>query len=371
MLLRKKSIYDPILPGRYIPYWKRMVDSLLRQMNLSRDRFLLSEQSATPASVFVRILLDTLDYESISNDPFEAYHQTIVPEAIMMGKKFYPLVKSPRINRFVDKPVRELMLPTLGLIDNINYSPVDNWDRLKSLKPLRLLSMDSMELKFPEDQMYLRYKREKPTFMCFAIDLPALLLMFWKYVQHEGVGFQNIDQDKFIKEHILVHLYEDLANCWLMNFLSAVLNEDDDVLDSLIEFAKVNQYVGMSSMNLAYNDIVDLVDRVGSDKIRLSALLDTEFFIGHDLLDYMNLHETKMVVGTDNRTIGFELLKSSTLLEILVSIIELQPDKTTKIRKQFSLEYGMMLRSNWKSHVMDKELREYAFNIQQMLVLVT
>lgn len=371
MLLRNKTIYDPILPGRYVPYWKRMVDSLVRQMNLSRERFLLSEQSATSASTFVRILLDTLEYGSISDDPFEAYYQTIMPEAIMMGKRFYPLVNSPRINRFVDKPVKELMLPTMGLINNVDYSPIDDWDRLKNLKPLRLMSMDSMELKFPEDQMYLRYNKERPTFMCFSIDLPALLLMFWKYIQHEGVEFQNIDQDKFIKEHVLVHLYEDLANCWLMNFLSAVLRNDDDVLESLIDFSKTNQYVGMSSMNLAYNDIMDLVARVEDDKIRLSALLATEFFIDSTIIDYMNLHESKMVVGKDNRSIGFELLKSSTLLNILVDIIELQPDKTTKIRRQFSLEYGMMRRSNWKSHMSDKELREYANIVQQMLVLVS
>lgn len=371
MILRKLSAYKPIQSGRYIPYWRRLVDSLGRQLKLSQDRYMLSEQSATPSTEFIKIILDSFDYEHMPEDDFDKYHLVILPESTMVGKKFYPLVNSPRINRFTRKPIHEIILPANGIVDNINYSPDDTWDRWQDVKPFRLVSHNSMELNLPEDQLTFRFVHDKPSYMTFCIDIPALVIKFMKYVEHHGEEYPYVDRDTFIQKHVLTHIYNDAVDTWLMNFFASTLSDDDDIFEKLLEFSKVNQYVGISSLNLAYNDIQDLINRIRDDKIRLSAIFDTDLFMEDKLSDVMNLHDRTMVVGTDNRTIGFELLKSSRLLQVLVDIIELQPDKTTKIRRKFTLEYGMIRRSNWKSHIPNKELRSIAKNIESSLVVAT
>lgn len=371
MILRNVSAYSPIQSGRYIPYWRRVIDSIHRQLDLSKNRYLLSDQRSTPSMQFVRIVLDSFDYSILGDkDIFDDYYQYILPESTMIGKKFYPLVNTPRINRFCDKPIHEIMLPTNGLVGS-KLSPLDNWNRWEPVRPMRLVAHDSMEFSLPEDQLYFRFKKDKPIYMVFCIDIAALILKFIKFVQNSGMGYDAIDRDVFVRDHILSYIYDDIADCWLMNFLAACMENDDDVFDKLLEMSKYNQYVGISSLNLAYNDIRDLINRINDKKITLSAILDTELFQDTKLSDVMNLHEKNMVVGTDNRSIGFELIKSSVLLNILVNIIELQPELTTKIRRQFGLEYGIIRRSGWKSHILNSELRDVAQQVESTLVLAT
>lgn len=354
-----------------MPYWRRVIDSIQRQLKLSKDRYLRSEQRSTPSTQFVRIILDSIDYSKLnSGDIFNDYYKYIIPEVIVIGNKFYPLVNTPRINRFCDKPIHELMFPTRGLIGS-KLSPIDDWDRWEPVKPIRLVAHDSMEFDLPEDQLYFRFKKDKPGYMVFCVDISAIILKFIKFVENSEEDYNSVDRDLFIRDHILSHIYDDIVDCWLINFLSACMESEDDVLDKLVEMSKYNQYVGISSLNLAYNDIQDLIARIRDRKIQISSIFDTELFQDTKLTDVMNLHEVSMVVGTDNRSIGFELIKSSVLLNILVNIVELQPELTTKIRRQFSLEYGIIRRSNWKSHILNNELRAIAQQVESTLVLAT
>lgn len=358
MILLEPSIYPKASP-RILNYWPRLKDSVYGNADLNKRRYMLTEQYATKAITFVRSLIDRISepYFLTTDDEFDLYNKYVLPESLVIARQIDPLSGATfDKNRFVSgNETKELILPTFGLIPSA-ITIYSDWDDWEEIAPIRILNHDSKELNLAFHNGQIDFKKDQPTFAVFAVDVPALLWKYIKYIKENDYSFESVDRDAFISKHIIPFFYDQLVDIWLLKivrecYIDPTTNETD-------LFITNNYATNSSIIKSGVREMNHIIDMLGVNVVSLGAFLSTEILDDKSLLDCIDIYGTQYTISNSRRYLGYEILKSYNLIDLLFQSVKAQAGRNivTNIVRKMEFEYKSIRRSSWQSHIRDTEI---------------
>jgi hypothetical protein len=372
MILLEHTTYPKGTP-RSMNHWTKMVGSLLAKADMNAQRFLLAELHAIPSINFVRSLIDRISepYFLNTEDEFDLYHQHVLPESLMISKIIDPLSGANyNTNHFTSgRDTKEVILPTFGLIGPKAFSVYDKWDTWEDVAPIKLLSHDSDELHLTFHGGMIDFEKDIPSQVVFGVDVPALLWKYILYIKEENETFETVDRDYFITEFVLPYFYKDLVEAWLTRVVLSRFDAAANIDDEFAMPISNNSFVSTSMTRSAIADLDDMIQMLGANKVSMGTFLNSPMIGKHSLMDRIEIHSELYAMNNSPRYTGYELVKSSDLMSVLLGVIteQLEVRTTTKLLKDLKVHRDTIKRSRWQSHMSDKDLGYRALNFLDMV----
>jgi len=377
MILLNPAAYRAGMPV-VVNTWSRMMQLLVSRMEIAKGRFLISEQRATTLIQFVRSLIDPIDNPALLNvvEDFDLYIQHVLPESITLTRIIDPIIRPYRTkNIFVTQDsIDELILPTYGMYNNI-LTPRGDWKDWSTVDPIHILSYDSTELVTPNVDGRLTFTRNKPSYIAVGVDVPSLVMKFIHYIRHTGTTMEHVDRDLFIARHILPVLYDDVLHVWCVNLLDYYIRNRSDLDMSTVvtTLANNNSHLTSSTIKDALEELGGVLDRIHNNGWAIGTLLTTKLIGTETLADQMHMHTTVANIDDSTRYLGYNLLKSSSLIKCLLSVLERTQTVHvySELIRRIIVEGGRISRSGWRAHVRERvEIEEITEMLDRMSKLL-
>jgi hypothetical protein len=342
--------------GRIILRFDKFRESIKRRIDINKDRMIRSDIGTSSPVVFITHLLQFISEDRVlKNDIFDVYINDILPAASMVNRKFDVTESGTKtaFNIFIKNSTNEYLIPTNGIIGT-EITVLDDWEKWKSVQPIRMVANSSREIDILGYESQLTYKIDKPKYSVICIDSAALLLKYIIYLRHNELPLQNIYIDKFILEHVLSFLYDDYLDVWISNILS-------DIIDNKpIRFSKISNMLNESELDNAMFDVKELIYKYQEGALKLGDILSTKWYGNKSLFDMINVYKNNYSTYQSNRYIGPELIKMSCVLSIFVSLLDMTKDRQqeTKSIRNIIIDLDILARKNWKAHVRSKKMIE-------------
>lgn len=356
MVLLDTTKYQKGVP-RFTTNWYRFLQAANTQLAYSKMRYLKMNQHTSDPVQFVKTTLDKLDDPDFLNpqDQDDLFYNYVIPKAFSVSRQFDPIESLPR-NRFVaHSSTKELILPTYGLtgVSGVVLSEND-WDQYKNIRPVKLFVHDSSEMNL-DFQSAITFTKDKPTFMIFGVDTASLFMQYVKYLRSKGMDYTTGDKTEFAQKYITNYIYDDLLEVWITKLIKKMLNDED--ITSMVDYC-ANEYMGPAIIKLAADDLRDMVDKLKSGNLMLRDFLYTKFYPGgRSIVDIMLEHKKFRYLEASSRYVGFEILKSYDLLNLLVTAWSFQKDLNTSIARHEQQELRNITRANWGVHIRESFLK--------------
>lgn len=267
-------------PLRYM----RMVSSITDRMYLARNRYLLAHPILTPGMTMLRWMCLNLNVAAMDSQKSDTdrYTEIIKYSSVPFRQVIDPIYSNTIAGgRFVQKvggiAPCEIFL-NCEFDDPLRELPLDkDWSEWQTLRGVRLLYHDSLEL--PEDfaKSMFTFKEQQPGYLMFAINVPCLLFKYYKYILDCRAAGQQVDVNYFLKEFEYSYFFEDLYDIWTLNVLLHILQKPDETT------ANVVSHVTMPIRFCTTNMLVQGIDGIKEfvDLVRASSLKPQDFLAIH------------------------------------------------------------------------------------------
>lgn len=281
----------PLLPdgNRKFPLrYMRMVGTITDRMCLARNRYLLAHPIRTPGIELLRFLclnLDIHQMDAYSNDA-DRYTNVIKYSAIPFRTVIDPIYTNSiaggrwTVKNGTSTPCEILL--NCEFANPINELPFDrDWGEWQRIRGVRLLYHDSLEL--PEDfaKSLFVFKEQKPNYLIFAINVPALLFKYYKYVVDCRKDQQIPDTNYFLKEFEYSYFFDDLYDIWTLNLLIRIFESPDSSVDDVInDITMPLRFCTYNMLSQGVQGIFEFVNLLRTGAIKPQDFLATHWFRG-------------------------------------------------------------------------------------------
>lgn len=218
------------VPARVMPHAGQYVETLNLRRQIIADRFTTGVGYESNLVVLLRKILADADIPALLRkaSDLDCYLDVLqytepglsnIFDATTTGLTFRDMAirRSPT-------PTVEYLIP-VQCADVVASLPLDNgWEAWRSVRPLRLLDVDSLELTFAVHQDQIQYVRDPPSRAIVTIDVVALVLQYVNVLRADASG---LSQAGYLHRHVLIHLLGDLEDLWLANLYDALLVDPD------------------------------------------------------------------------------------------------------------------------------------------------
>lgn len=368
MLISSRQFGSP----RRVLRFDKFMGTVATRTDYSKMRFRHADIKTGKSIQFFTSLLNRIfDDGMLKRDMLDIYLNELVfmlPSVSNMFDSTQSGIKIPK-NLIIAGDTEEVFIPTSGLIGT-EVTVLDSWDSWKKVQPVKLVACDSNELitKWVDT---VRYSEDPPTYAVFAIDTAALLVKYLVYLRHFDMPLDNPDICKFIREHVLYQIFDDFADVWTHRLLL------DASKDGIPEDLVTNGVLSNSMYKVAAAEVQELYYDFVRGHFRLGAFMNTQFYRGRSISDMVYLYENTYATIGSNRYVGYQLLKLSSISNLVVNGLIQSRDRgleSAAIRKLVE-DSRMLHRSNWKSHVREDHIittvSELYSNIESMGIELT
>lgn len=321
-------------PLRYM----RMVNSILDRMCLAKNRYLLAHPIQTPGMELLRFLCLNLDVTALDEYKTDADRYT---EVIKFYKDTYRMSIDPVFSntiaggRWVDRRggvgPAEIML-NCESADPLRDLPFDkDWSEWQSMRAVRLLYHDSLEL--PEDftkSMFL-FKRQKPDYLIIAINVPILLFKYYKYIVACRNEHLDVNVNHFLKDYEYSHFFEDSFDIWITNVMLRIVEDPDCPTDKII--ADVTMPIRFCTTNMlqqGIDGIKEFVDLLRQGSLKPQDFLAIKWFQDRSILDMITERDHWVQLPPTHRYMWLTCMNWYIYLYLVTSLIRLFQDGPVK-----------------------------------------
>ena len=236
-----------------------------------------------------------------------------------------------------------LITDDFDLIDNIPFNSTD-FKEWSQLRPLRMLSNDSLELQLDIVTSRLRYRKDPPKEVVFGLNVVKLLMLYTKYRLLFPEEFvEKVNNYPFIFRFCLLPLLYDSVKDWMLKIVDSIVtlkkNDPKALFDtnSLITGEKSTFVIG--GRHPAIIELENIITRCAEGELRPDELINSICIAtGVSIFDEIKWLMNSNYIG--NLGVQFKWLmfeREYFLMSLYLKIYSLQPDcdRTNELRKLF------------------------------------
>lgn len=245
-----------------------------------------------------------------------------------------------------------LITDDFNLVDSMPMGSAD-FDKWRTVYPIRMLSNDSPELLLDITNSRLRYRARPPTEVVFSINVMKLLMVYVKYRRSHPKEFESkIDNYPFIYKVCLLPLLYDNVKNWMTKIVydMVVLKNNDPSASfdfSSLSIGEKSTFI-LGNRQSALLELEDLITKCAKGVVRPDEIVNSVFVaLGVNIYTELNwLMDSHYVgnLGMQYRWASF--VREYFLLTIMIGIYNLQPgsNRTGELRHLFDI-----MSKRWKN----------------------
>ena len=276
--------------------FKRMTSSISDRMWLARNRYLLAHPIHTPGMELLRFICLNLDMNALDDyrNDVDRYTEIIKYTGTSVRAVVDPMFTN-NINggRWIAKSPTQTpneIILNCECANAIKELPFDrDWTAWQSLRGVRLLYHDSLEL--PEDfaSSMLQFKAQRPNYLMLTLNVPVLCFKYYKYYTDCKKDHIPPDVDDFLKNFEYSAFFDDLLNIWILNFLLRIMSDPDRQTGDIIkDITMPIRFCTTNMLQQGIDGVKEFVELLRSGSMKPQDFLVTRWFGDMNLLDLIN-----------------------------------------------------------------------------------
>lgn len=369
MLFRSIDTYLPsYIQPRTLPHLNNYIETLNTRRQMVADRYTTAVGYESNFVVLLRKILADADIPRLLNkscdldiyfDDLVYTHKDLdaIFDSTTTGLTFSDMVIARNQNK-----TQEYLIP-VQCKDVFSSLPFDQgWDAWKTIKPVRLVDIDSTELTLNMYQDQIVFKKDFPTKAVLTIDTTALVLQYINFLRSDTSG---IFQPEYLHRYVLVYLLEDLQNLWLGTIYSKLVIQPNLDSENYIDINKImgDHYYGYVGVEFptAVKELILYIKAVKKGTLLPSSFLKSLRTSESDVISYLkNLLDTTSI--DDRRQNRWaEYLRDIRWMTLIYNTFNLCPDFVetknlkTGLKRDLPILYGNRIWNN----VHDTKTKQY------------
>lgn len=277
--------------ARPIINWPRMLSLIHNRTKFYTDALINGSASMPPWTNKIMRILEAIPVDTwLSMEPTKRY-----ATALLEADSSYITILCPNYNvheltnNFVENhsslKVQEFLVPVRSPFPLMNLPLGKSIDQWKDVHPLMTLYNDCPELCGRIAKMQYTYKKEYPSLLIMALDIPSLVLKYLAYAEDCKDKKKNVDQVEFIHKHLLNNFYDDCVRCWIFT----VFNRK---LDRMEIPPTPGLIVDPGVVSLALRDIDTYYDKLRNKNITVGDFIEIPWLPGNkSILDFIEWYQ--------------------------------------------------------------------------------
>jgi hypothetical protein len=333
MLTRILSVLPQGTPKFPLQY-RRMITSMTDRLNYLKVRYIYAAPYQTYGMELLRFFILNLDMENLDSYKSDIERYTDVIKFYKQPKlqAFDPVVNGKIAGGRLFRPRPGGMPPEIWLNvdcdDPLNCYPMDQpWEQWKSLRGVRLLYHDSLEMLDEFNNSLLNFKKEQPTALVVSLDVATLVFKYYKYWKDCKKRNVEPDVNKFLKEYEYTHFFEDMFNIWILNFLAYMFSHPEVDEQSVLDRLTIPVRVATDHMLLqGIRGTKEFIGLVKANTLRMADFLQVKWFPDMTIEDKLKELKTWCSLPDRRNYLWCNALVWYPYLRFFVQVMGLSPD---------------------------------------------
>jgi len=318
-------------PQRSMPHFAQYIETLTVRREILTARYEDAPGYENRIVVFLRKILADADIPTLlrKSSDFDCYFDILRYTEPGLSNIFDPVTTGLS---FYDMLIRKSSTSTVEYYipvqceDVVATLPLDRgWEEWESVRPIRLVDVDSLELTFNTYQDQIVYQRDHPTRAVVTVDVVALVLQYVNFLQS---GAPDLSQAEYIHRYVLIHLLVDLQNLWLGNLYDTVLSNPGRMEHDSIAALTGDGFYGFpgTELPIALREFTAMLRMCRGGVITPATFL-TSLKLSHDSVPSFlrNLLITTSIADR-RQNYWMEYLRDMRWLNLMCKVYDLQPD---------------------------------------------
>lgn len=360
MLFRSLDVYlQNTIQPRTLPHLNNYIETLNVRRLMVTDRFTNAVGYESNFVVLLRKILADANIPKLlkKSSDLDVYLDELVYtykdldsifDAVTTGLTFsdMAIARNP-------KHTEEFLIP-VQCSDPLRSYPLDKgWDAWKSVKPIRLVDIDSLELTFNMYQDQIVFKKDYPTRAVLTIDTTALVLQYLNFLKSDTSG---IFQPEYLHKYVLVHLLEDLQDLWLGNVYNQLVTHSDLENESQIDINQImgDHYYGYVGVEFptAVKELILYIHNVRNGTITPSVFIKSLLVSSGDIISFLKTLLATTSIDDRKQNNWMEYLRDIRWLTLIYNTFDLQPSFVgtknlhTALRRDLPILYATRIWNN-------------------------
>ena len=354
-------------PPQHTHVWKQYMDFHKIQVGYIKGRYLGATQGYESNAVqLLRSLLGFIELKQMTElkNDFTIYTSYLQYINRDLAHHFdTALLGKIKENCFVKRTgySTDEYLISVNSISLFNTYPFGrDWNHWSKVKAVTIIDHDSPELNMMLFNHQLTFSTYQPNYMVIAIDPIILTLQYYHYVQE--CKDEEKGQREFLHKYVLVHMFEDLMNIWILKQLTHIVSADDESEIVLNKAHFSNQYGKPGQRYLeACKTIFKEVEKLRNGTLRPNKLICSPYlFNDQSLLDRANLLTENLFIASNRQYLFLEFMRDLKTFDIITDIYLNCPDintvKSFKIKLKYM--YDRLIRTRIWNNIGDSIIRD-------------
>jgi len=376
MLNLIKSFTDKIKTGAKIntPKFKQYLKNLDSGTDrvLSRNRKFVKDPIPSAGIDFINGLIIRADLKYLlkhSNDMdrFIRIQKEYQGPAYSDFIRQYPIKESAFCYSEIMKTTEYcLITDDYDLLDNlpIGSNAISEWAKIK---PFRLISMYTTELRLDNAATRLRYEYLPPIEAVFSINIPALLMLYTKYRLLNPKEFETTTNNyPFIYRFCILPLLNDLKTTWITTIIrdivsNKIVNPEYTFDTSNLMFSD-KSYFASASIKQALKEIEDLIDKVIDGSTKPDVLVSSLNLSSNlSIADAIGVTRDNYYISNGGvQYYWMTFIKEFAILSLVTDIYKLQymSTRTDNLKKIMEIKSKRLNNTKFWQHVKNPMLKE-------------
>ena len=331
------SILNSVPKGnpRHPTIYYRMLDALDIRLEAARKKFVAGGLQRTAGVEMIRwILLNFNVNEAKSYTDDIALYTKLVSEYAVSVRNLFDPVWSKTLSRGKFIHGQNNQHPTEVFLNSTLDNPIDelpfgaDWSEWRSsTRGIQLLYHNSSELPIDMFTGFVTFTKDIPSFVTISLNIPVLIMKYFKYLKWCETKKVECDEVKFIKEEEYDQFFYDLLDIWTTNLILRVLSNPDESVESVVEAQSIPQFLTSDGViSLGVSALKEQVNLVRSRNAKLQDFIDTSYYPGDRTIRDTIAEASDIEVVSDLRQYDWmKILHYLPYLRMISSIIDMDP----------------------------------------------
>ena len=349
--------------GRAIPNWVRLVNDIDNRLDLYRQRTYTGPQMLSPCIALMKFIVSYIDLNYLLTDRsiYDKYAQYIAGAADGLKAVYDPVSGSKKISCFTKK-VGSTKVPEFCLnveVDNplSNLPLTAGWEVWKSMRPIRIVDYDSLELPYNLIAGQLWFKTLQPTRVVSSIDFTIFTIKLMKYMEYYKLTPNTLDALKFVYLEVFYQWYEDIVDIWLLNFITTAAMHKYMSVDQLEINAQVSGVPNLLQMKYV---VTNEMDRVKTGTTLFEQFMATPWFThGKSMVDLVTTRTKDLSVPDLRQYKYLQFMSEFPLIRLMAVVNSYRGDNGAGVKIKLAIKriIERYENANILTHIIDPVLR--------------
>ena len=308
----------------------RLLDTLTARMTVVRNKFKSASLVRNSGMDLLRWMILSFDLAQAKSfkDDISLYTSFVSDFTDSYRSAFDPVwSKSLSLSGFTANKTG--MNPTEIFINCTVSNPAvyypfgSDWNKWKDTRALHIVYHNSTELPIDLYTGKIVFSQKFPTFVVISINVPTLLMKWFKYVEYCEKNKVVAEATTFIKEYELSLLFDDLVDIWTVNLIDKVVTHPDATASKIVADISIPTFI--TTPNIVENGVTglqDLLRLLDNRNVKLQDLMETTLFTaGRSLKSYMENLESIISVPDTRQYQWINIAKTLPYLKLIAAII--------------------------------------------------